>query len=134
MKCKIQVLYPKLNIVTLLYHILKNRHNHIKSFFFYLWIHQINFNTHIKIQPNWEFIKMLLGICLDPTYGVCVSSLRVFSLFFFSQLQLLTILPWIVHLCTVHGSHKHHFSVTFSLKMGSTTLFTHLEIILLQCF
>ena len=30
--------------------------------------------------------------------------------------------------------HKHHFSVTFSLKMGFTVLFTHLKIILLQCF
>ena len=41
---------------------------------------------------------------------------------------------WIVHLCTVHGSHRHQFSATFSLKMGPTVLFTHLKIILLQCF
>ena len=27
-----------------------------------------------------------------------------------------------------------YFSVTFSLKMGPTILFTHLKIILLQCF
>ena len=31
-------------------------------------------------------------------------------------------------------THKFHFSVTFSLKMGPTTLFTHLKIILLQYF
>ena len=31
-------------------------------------------------------------------------------------------------------THKFHFSVTFSLKMGPTALFTHLKIILLQCF
>ena len=37
-------------------------------------------------------------------------------------------------LYTVHGSHKLHFLETFSLKMGSTVLFTHLKIILLQCF
>ena len=30
--------------------------------------------------------------------------------------------------------HKLHFSVTFSLKMGFTILFTHLKIILLQYF
>ena len=36
--------------------------------------------------------------------------------------------------CTVHDTHKLHFSTTFSLKMGSTALFTHLKIILLQCF
>ena len=37
---------------------------------------------------------------------------------------------------TVHYSrtHKFHFSVTFSLKMSPTVLFTHLKIILLQCF
>ena len=31
-------------------------------------------------------------------------------------------------------THKFHFSVTFSLKMGPTALFIHLKIILLQCF
>ena len=39
-----------------------------------------------------------------------------------------------MHLYTVHRSHKLHFSATFSLKMGPTVLFTHLKIILLQCF
>ena len=37
-------------------------------------------------------------------------------------------------LCTVHGTHKPLYSATFSLKMGLTALFTHLKIILLQCF
>ena len=36
--------------------------------------------------------------------------------------------------CTVPGTHKPHFSTIFSLKMGRTILFTHLKIILLQCF
>ena len=31
-------------------------------------------------------------------------------------------------------THKFHFSTIFSLKLGSTALFTHLKIILLQCF
>ena len=31
-------------------------------------------------------------------------------------------------------THKLHFLSTFSLKMGPTVLFTHLKIILLQCF
>ena len=39
-----------------------------------------------------------------------------------------------MHLCTIYGSHKLHFLSTFSLKMGPTALFTHLKIILLQCF
>ena len=37
-------------------------------------------------------------------------------------------------LCTVHRTHKPIFSEKFSLKMGHTALFTHLKIILLQCF
>ena len=36
--------------------------------------------------------------------------------------------------CTVHETHKPFYSATFSLKMGSTALFTHLKIILLQYF
>ena len=31
-------------------------------------------------------------------------------------------------------THKFHFLSIFSLKMGLTSLFTHLKIILLQCF
>ena len=49
--------------------------------------------------------------------------------FFFPSRNLLTFLP-----CIVFGSHKLHFSATFSLKMGPAALFTHLKIILLQCF
>ena len=39
-----------------------------------------------------------------------------------------------MHGCTVHGFHKFHFSVTFSLKWGPTALFIHLKNISLQCF
>ena len=45
--------------------------------------------------------------------------------------------PFLAHQwipCTVHKTHKSHFSTTFSLKMGLTVLFTHLKIILLQYF
>ena len=42
---------------------------------------------------------------------------------------------WVpVGLCTVHGTHKPLCSIKISLKMGSTVLFIHLKIILLQCF
>ena len=62
--------------------------------------------------------------------------------FFFLQPLFLTFQPVTVHSkistsmgpCTVHGTHKHHFSTTFSLKMSPTVLLTHLKIILLQCF
>ena len=50
------------------------------------------------------------------------------------NLTFLTFFSQSVH--TVHclWTHKFHFSTTFSLKMGLTVLFTHLKIILLQCF
>ena len=37
-------------------------------------------------------------------------------------------------LCTIHKTHTSYFSVIFSLKISLTVLFTHLKIILLQCF
>ena len=36
--------------------------------------------------------------------------------------------------CIINGIHKPLFSAKFSLKMGLTALFTHLEIILLHYF
>ena len=51
-----------------------------------------------------------------------------FFSFFFSP-QLLTSQLWTVHPCTVHGSHKLHFSTTFSLKIDPIALFKHLKII-----
>ena len=39
-----------------------------------------------------------------------------------------------VHIVYCSRTYKFYFSVTFSLKMGPTILFTHLKIILLQCF
>ena len=39
-----------------------------------------------------------------------------------------------MHLCTIHRSHKLHFSATFLLKIGPTTLFTHLKIIFATVF
>ena len=54
--------------------------------------------------------------------------------FFFIQPRHLT--KSSVNSAFVHCSwtHKFHFSATFSLKMGPMILFTHLKIILLQCF
>ena len=53
--------------------------------------------------------------------------------FFFSRVQP-TMVDKSVHPCTIHESHKLHFSTTFSLKIGLTVLFTHLKIISLHCF
>ena len=78
---------------------------------------------------------------LDSNYcGIWVFVLR-FSLFFFSFFFFFFCSA---HICWLfHGNnvsvhclqiHKFHFSAIFSLKMGLTVLFTHLKIILLQCF
>ena len=59
---------------------------------------------------------------------------HVLPFLFLIQPQYLT--KSFVNSASVHCSwtHKFHFLATFSLKMGHTTLFTHLKIILLQYF
>ena len=63
------------------------------------------------------------------------------SFFFFSLFIYFFSIAGFVDYSTVNSAsmhcsrtHKHHFSVTFSLKISPTVLFTHLKIILLQCF
>ena len=97
--------------------------------------------SSIKFNYGWVWIQLLR------------LRLRFFTLFFFSpaadsfreqrllfmwtvagncwlfSLFISSVGPWIVY-----GTHKSHFLVTFSLKLGPTILFTHLKIILLQCF
>ena len=36
--------------------------------------------------------------------------------------------------CTIHGTHKYFFLVKIISKLSPTALFTHLNIILIQCF
>ena len=67
---------------------------------------------------------------LDSAFHVA----SAFSFFFFFQPHIFDFSAMNSDLCTVHGPHKLHFLSTFSLKMGPTVLFTHLKIILLQCF
>ena len=75
-------------------------------------------------------VLLRLGLDSAFTFYVCV-----FSFFFFfsraSFVDFSTVNSAFMH-CS--RTHKHHFSVTFSLKMSLTILFTHLKIILLQCF
>ena len=78
----------------------------------------------------WEEIKYLFGSNFSHLrFRRCAfSSFFFFFVYFFSRNF------WPIPLCTVHWSHKLYFSITFSLKIGHTTLSTHLKIILLQCF
>ena len=73
-------------------------------------------------------------MCLGSTFCASQTHVCVSDFFFFPSYNFLTFLPWTVLPCTVHRFHKLHFSITFSLKIGLTVLFTHLKIILLQCF
>ena len=109
---------------------------------------------------NWQ---LLLNVSLDSAKKhyprVCVFS---FSLFIYNNLRSTWMWEWqtyqwvpcTVHRthyllesanfalnmshqwvpCTVHGTKKSFFSITFLLKIGLTTLFTYLKIILLQYF
>ena len=53
------------------------------------------------------------------------------SLFFFFLRNTVAV-QWVSY--AVHETHKPLFSIKFLLKMDSTSFFTHLKIILLQCF
>ena len=101
---------------------------------------------------RWSALKLVreLSESLDMDYLMSAFCIYVLTLFFFlllctlfgrqrllfmnSSRRLLTfqlsfissVGPW-----TVHVTYKLHFSVTFSLKMGPTVLFTYLKIILL---
>ena len=101
-------------------------------------------------------IRAKLRLCLDSAEKPSVLRLAFFFSFFFffwhafeglaatvhalcmnSSRKSLTFLPLLSqsgHIVHYSQTHKFHFSAIFSLKMGLTVLFTHLKIILLQCF
>ena len=64
------------------------------------------------------------------------SSVCVFWFFFFFFLQPHNMTKSTMNSAQMHclRTHTFHFSATFLLKMGPIILFTHLKIILLQCF
>ena len=80
------------------------------------------------------FIIEIFQGCVWEAHFALSRRTFAFQFFFFPSHNFLTFLPRTVLPCTIHESHKLHFSTTFSLKMGFTVLFTHLKIILLQCF
>ena len=79
-------------------------------------------------------ISVTFSLRLDTDDASSVSHFCVFLLLFlfFYSITWDVICQWVP--CTVHGTHKPLFSQKLSLKIGLTTLFTHLKIILLQCF
>ena len=84
-----------------------------------------------KIKREWIWYRV--PVWIQMIVASAFLSCR-FLLFFLVQTALVDFST--VNSAFVHYSwtHKFHFWTTFSLKMGSTALFTHLKIILLQCF
>ena len=76
--------------------------------------------------------KHMLSIHLDTEFGAFRSAFSLFFFFFGKDRVAIMNFQWVP--CIVHGTHKPLNSANFSLKIGLTTLFTHLKIILLQCF
>ena len=95
-------------------------------------ISRYTFQNHLTAA---FFLQTLIARFGSNLIGVCVFQARVFSFFFF----FFPAAMWTkssVNSASVHCSrtYKLHFLTTFSLKIGLMTLFTHLKIILLQCF
>ena len=124
---------------------LKLFHFLLFSFFLFFFFFFLILSKLIVLQnlPNNEVVC----IAMNLTSAFCVA----LSLFFFLvQLQQGTtatvheqqphlsyfFVTFITSVDPQHcaWSHKYHFSAIFSLKLGSTALFTYLKIIWLRCF
>ena len=86
----------------------------------------------LYLEPVWIGLKQLK----------CPFAFQLFF-FFYAYQAFFTVhlLLWLLFMNSSHKvwlfppfQHKFHFSATFSLKMGSKVLFTHLIIILIQYF
>ena len=87
-------------------------------------------NTSGWIVFNVEEMIGSFSECLDCAFArPCFFFMRFPFFFFFSKPQLLTKSSANSAQKYCSRTHKLHFSVTFSLKMGPTILFTHLKII-----
>ena len=113
-------------------HILKNikngSHDTIYTFKYYFTTVFSVFSNN-KFNPNTPIVCVWISRVRVHVFSFCI-----FFFFFFFKPQLLT--KSSVNSTFVHCSqtHKLQFSTTFSLKIDPTILFTHLKIILLQCF
>ena len=121
-----------------------------------MWVWWFPKNMACMYDLIWKLKPMLaytLRLGLDPAFAFAFTFLHFFFFFFFPAAahsirgQRLLFIWTVAGNCwlfnffyqfcdpwTVHGTHKSHFWVTFSLKLGPTLLFTYLKIILLQCF
>ena len=103
------------------------------------FLNQYKFNDYVEHPPSK--LKLVIKPDLDIAFS-CLrfQAARFFSLFFFFFFKpVVDFFPRMAHtseslarlVCTFYRTNKLHFSATFSLKMGLTSLITHLKIILL---
>ena len=115
--------------------------------FFYYYLHVLFTSCCFWVcyRVVWLNAWERYSVCLDSTEATLCFKATFSYIFFFTRFGVMRLLfinsnrkywLFIVNSVYVHCSriHKLHFSATFSLKMGPTVLFTHLKIILLQCF
>ena len=114
---------------------------HVQRPTFFFWVpctvyetrkyffHKNNFKTesHSTIHTFKNYFTTIFSIF--NFQFLAISDIQTDLKCAFGQLCVQTQVPY-----TVHETHKPLFSEKFSLKIGPTTLFTYLKIILLQCF
>ena len=84
-------------------------------------------------------MSVWIGIIIASSVCVLLLSFLFFSLslslFFFHAFKLLETSFTVHHYSHIfHGTYNHSIKKKYILKMEPTALFTHLKIILLQCF
>ena len=86
----------------------------------------------------WIHVCCILSFCVFPSFFFSPCLIPQHAVLFMYGIWTVTTTfdRSSVNSASVHCSrtHKFHFLSIFSLKMGPTALFTHLKIILLQCF
>ena len=87
---------------------------------------------HVRVGLQKMLDNVAVWFAMKPTSTFLLHVFLFF--FFFSSPQQLILSTVNSAYMNYSRSHKLHFLAIFLLKMGPTTLFTHLKIISLQCF
>ena len=105
---------PNIHLVCVWIAFLAVQRLHFPFFFFFYFFEK-------RISHGNMSVSESRALCMGPT-----TSLNV-QIFHWN-----VTVQWVP--CTVHETHKPLLSTKLLLKMGPMVLFTHLKIILLQCF
>ena len=101
-------------------------------------IHTRNEDLYGPVNQSYVFLLYYVSVWIPLKLRLHFTSCVFILLFYFLGFHAFwsNVDFFIVNSAFMHclRTHKFHFSANFSLKMGLTVLFTHLKIILLQCF